>query len=407
MTYVCGMAGIYIHIPFCRKACYYCNFHFSTSFKTREEMIQAMVVETGLQSGYLEGQKIGTVYFGGGTPSALPVEDIALIIEEIRSHHMVSEQVEITLEANPDDISTENVAAWKSTGINRLSIGIQAFQDDLLKAWNRSHSSAQALEAIELVQKGGIENITADLIYGGPGLSDEDWIANIQRLMDSGIPHISSYALTVETGTALFHQIEKGKSILPDDEQANRQYAILQNMLAANGFQQYEVSNFAKPGFESRHNSSYWSGAHYLGIGPSAHSFNGTSRQWNIAHNIKYIRSLQEGIVPFEKEELTELHRYNELVMTGMRTSRGIDMERMAMLGEGFVEYLNQKISQGVVANYVEQNEEGVVTNYAERFEKNEFGNWVLKPAYLFFADGIASDLFFAPTDGGKKESEK
>ena len=397
MAYVCGMAGIYIHIPFCRKACYYCNFHFSTSFKTREQMIKAMVAEIGVQSGYLAGQVIETIYFGGGTPSALPVEDIALIIQEIRLYHPLSEHVEITLEANPDDITAESVAAWKSTGINRLSIGIQAFQDDLLIAWNRSHSSSQALEAIELVQKGGIENITADLIYGGPGLSDEDWIANIQRLIDSGIPHISSYALTVETGTALFHQIEKGKSTLPDDDQANRQYAILQNMLAANGFLQYEVSNFAKPGFESRHNSSYWSGAHYLGIGPSAHSFNGTSRQWNIAHNIKYIQALEAGVVPFEKEELTEIQRYNELVMTGLRTSRGIDMERIGLIGERFVEYLNEKISQGVVANYAQRDVQGVVANYAQQAgyaERNEIGNWVLKPEYLFFADGIAADLF-------------
>jgi oxygen-independent coproporphyrinogen-3 oxidase len=351
-------------------------------------MIKAVIVEIGIQSGYLASQMLETIYFGGGTPSALPAVDIALIIQEIRRHHRLSDQMEITLESNPDDITTENVAAWKSTGINRLSIGIQAFQDDLLKAWNRSHSSEQASDAIELVQKSGIENITADLIYGGPGLSDEEWIANIQRLIDSGIPHISSYALTVETGTALFDQIEKGKSTLPDDEQANKQYSILQEMMAANGFPQYEVSNFARPGFESRHNRSYWSGAHYLGIGPSAHSFNGISRQWNISNNIKYIQSLQTGLVPFEKEELTEIQRYNELVMTGLRTSQGIDMERMAMLGERFVNYLNKKISQGVV------------TNYAQR---NEIGNWVLKPEYLFFADGIGSSLFFAPTGAEKK----
>ncbi len=356
-----------------------------------------MIVEIGLQPGYLGGQVLETIYFGGGTPSALPFEDIAIILQEIRRGHIVSDHVEITLEANPDDVTTANVAAWKSIGINRLSIGIQAFQDDLLKAWNRSHSSAQALDAIELVQKGGIENITADLIYGGPGLSDEDWIANIQRLLDSGIPHISSYALTVETGTALFHQIEKGKSTLPDDDQANRQYAILQNMLAANGFLQYEVSNFAKPGFESKHNRSYWSGAHYLGIGPSAHSFNGTSRQWNISHNVKYIQSLQIGLVPFEKEELTEIQQYNELVMTGLRTSRGIDMERMAMLGERFVNYLNKEISQGVVANYAQREGYAQQDDNAEQegyAEQNEIGNWVLKPEYLFFADGIAADLF-------------
>ena len=392
-----GMAGIYIHIPFCRKACYYCNFHFSTSFKTREEMIQAMVKELGLQRHYLNAQEIETIYFGGGTPSALPAEDIQWLLQTIRMHHGVAGDLEITLEANPDDITEQNVKAWKSAGINRLSIGIQAFQDDLLKAWNRSHNAAQALEAIELAQEGGIKNITADLIYGGPGLSDEDWISNIQRLIDSGIPHISSYALTVETGTALSHQIEKGKSIAPDDDQANRQYAILQNMLSANGLIQYEISNFARTGFESKHNRSYWSGAHYLGIGPSAHSYKGSSRQWNISNNLKYIKALQEELVPFEKEELTPIQQYNELVMTGLRTSRGIDIGRMQLLGEEFITYLNDQIYQGVVANYAERE------NFGQQFDKNELGNWVLKPEYLFFADGIAAELFFAPDSAGKK----
>ena len=347
--------------------------------------MSALIKELGMQHAYLNDQVIETIYFGGGTPSALPAHDIHLILETIRNQHVVSSEVEITLEANPDDITQENVAAWKSAGINRLSIGIQAFQDELLAAWNRSHSSAQALEAISIVQKGGIQNITADLIYGGPGLSDDDWISNIHRLIDSGIAHISSYALTVETGTALFKQIEKGKSMLPDDEQANRQYAILQEQLAENGFLQYEVSNFAKPGFESRHNRSYWSGAHYLGIGPSAHSFNGVSRQWNVSNNVKYIQALNEGVVPFEIEELTLIQRYNELVMTGLRTSRGIDMKRLRELGEVFVTYLNKQINHGEVANNTQN------ANYAEL---NEIGNWVLKSEFLFFADGIAVDLF-------------
>ena len=276
------MAGIYIHIPFCRKACHYCNFHFSTSFKTKEELIGAMVVEIAMQAAYLDGQEIETIYFGGGTPSALPIEEIKQILGAIKDLHQIADDAEITLEANPDDIHADSVTQWKETGINRLSIGIQAFQDDLLAAWNRSHNAGQAMKAIALAQQAGIDNITADLIYGGPGLSDADWVSNIQRLIDADIPHISSYALTVETGTALHHQIEKGKSMMPDDDQANRQYAILQDMLTANGILQYEISNFAIPGFESRHNGSYWSGAHYLGIGPSAHSYNGDCRQWNV-----------------------------------------------------------------------------------------------------------------------------
>jgi len=373
------MAGIYIHIPFCRKACYYCNFHFSTSFKTREEMLQAMVAEINLQSGYLEGQRIETIYFGGGTPSALPVEDIHLLMEAIHKVHVVESGAEVTLEANPDDISDVQIKHWTSTGINRLSIGIQAFQDELLTAWNRSHSSEQAMRAIALAQEGGIVNITADLIYGGPGLTDDMWIGNIQRLLDSNIPHVSSYALTVEAGTALSHHIEKGKSISPDDEQANRQYAILQEKLSANGIIQYEVSNFAKTGFESRHNQSYWSGAHYLGIGPSAHSYNGASRQWNVAHNIRYIQSIAEGTIPFEREELTAQQQFNELVMTGLRTSRGIDTGRITALGKKYIDYLEQHILA-----------------YAGKGQvvRNAMGNWALKPEYLFFADGIAADLF-------------
>ncbi|MBL0008107.1 MAG: radical SAM family heme chaperone HemW [Saprospiraceae bacterium] len=321
------MAGIYIHIPFCRKACHYCNFHFSTSFKTKEEMIGAMVVEIAMQAAYLDGQEIETIYFGGGTPSSLPIEDIKLLLDAIRDVHQIADDAEITLEANPDDIHAESVTQWKEAGINRLSIGIQAFQDDLLAAWNRSHNAEQATTAIAIAQQAGIDNITADLIYGGPGLSDEDWVSNMQRLIDAGIPHISSYALTVESGTALHHQIEKGKSMIPDDDQANRQYAILQDMLTANGILQYEISNFALPGFESRHNGSYWSGAHYLGIGPSAHSYNGVSRQWNVSNNVRYIQSIGSGVIPSEMEILTEVQRFNELVMTGLRTSKGIDMK--------------------------------------------------------------------------------
>jgi oxygen-independent coproporphyrinogen-3 oxidase len=377
------MAGIYIHIPYCRKACHYCNFHFSTSLKTKDQMITAMVAEIRMQQPYLADQEIETIYFGGGTPSALPFEDIAFILDSIREKYNVHTAAELTLEANPDDITLENLQQWKSSGINRLSIGIQAFQDELLTAWNRSHSSEQALASIALAQDAGITNITADLIYGGPGLSDEDWISNIQRLIDSGIPHISSYALTVETGTALFHQIEKGNSKTPDDDQANRQYAILQKMLAGNGILQYEVSNFAKPGFESRHNRSYWSGAYYLGIGPSAHSYNGVSRQWNVSNNVKYIQSIHAKTIPAEMEVLTEAQQFNELVMTGLRTSIGIDRNRISALGKKYEEHLNDQI-QALSA-----------TKFFNAFEKNESGNWRLKRDHLFFADGIAAEMFY------------
>ncbi|MBK9981681.1 MAG: radical SAM family heme chaperone HemW [Saprospiraceae bacterium] len=376
------MAGIYIHIPFCKRACHYCDFHFSTSFQKKDEMIGIIVKEILLQTGYLEGQGIGTIYFGGGTPSAVPPSDIKMIIDTIGQKFNVSADVEITLETNPDDIRAEALMAWSEIGINRLSIGIQAFQEDLLKAWNRSHTSGQAKDAIALSQQAGFINITADLIYGGQGLTDEDWIQNVQTLIDSGIPHISSYALTVEKGTALAHQISVGKVKAPEDEQSNRQYSILQSMLKLNGFEQYEVSNFSKPGLESKHNMSYWSGAHYLGIGPSAHSFNGVSRQWNIANNIKYIHSLDEDIIPFEKEMLTDEQRYNEIVMTGLRTSHGIDMNRVKGIDVRFEKYLNDVIHD---------------LKLEEKLFKNEFGNWTLKPEYYFFADGIAAELFYSP----------
>ncbi len=378
------MAGIYIHIPFCRKACYYCNFHFSTSFQTKDEMLHAMLKEINKQVIYLNNQAIETIYFGGGTPSALPHEDIENILQEIDTHFDVMDSAEVTLEANPDDITEENLHHWKAIGINRLSIGIQAFQDNLLKNWNRSHNAAQALNAISLSQKAGFDNITADLIYGGPGLTDEDWMSNIQRLVDSGIPHISSYALTVEPSTALAYQIKKGAATAPDDEQANHQYAILQSMLQEHRFLQYEVSNFAKPGMESKHNKNYWTGTHYLGIGPSAHSFNGSSRQWNIPNNVKYIKALAEEVIPFELEELTKTQQYNELVMTGLRTSMGIDVDRVEKLGDQFLHYLSTNIQE-----YINQ----------DKITKNENGNWALKPAYYFFADGIASDLFFVEED--------
>ena len=331
-----------------------------------------------MQSAYLDGKEITTIYFGGGTPSALPSTDIKRILDTIKNTHTIISDAEITLEANPDDISVEMLTEWKTMGINRLSIGIQAFQDNLLQAWNRSHSSIQALNAIALSQQAGFKNISADLIYGGPGLSDEDWIGNIQRLIDSGIPHISCYALTVESGTALAYQIEKGKTSAPDDEQSNRQYSILQSMLKQVGFEQYEVSNFSKPGMESKHNTSYWSGSHYLGAGPSAHSFNGISRQWNISNNVKYINALQEGNLLFEKEMLTAEQRFNELVMTGLRTSHGIDSKSVKSLGEKFSTYLDTAVSK-----------------YEGRIVKNETDNWVLKPEYYFFVDGIAADLFF------------
>lgn len=373
------MAGIYIHIPFCKRACHYCNFHFSTSFQKKDELVSALLEEIKLQAGYVGGQSIGTLYFGGGTPSALPPDDIKNILQTIHLYHTVETGAEITLEANPDDIDENNLDAWKEMGINRLSIGIQAFQDDLLFAWNRNHTAQQALASLSLAKEAGFDNITADLIYGAPGLTDLDWMDNITRLIDSGIPHISAYALTIEAGTVLHHQIRKGITKTPDDEQSHRQFLILQKMLKSAGYEQYEISNFSKSGFRSRHNTSYWAGTHYLGIGPAAHSFNGISRQWNVPNNIKYTHALRNKVIPFEIEILTQHQKYNELVMTGLRTSSGIDMKAVRELENGAEVFLREEIKE-----FIDQG----------KIKINEKGNFVLNPEYYFFADGIASALF-------------
>lgn len=373
------MAGIYVHIPFCRKACHYCNFHFTTTFNKKDELMSALLAEIKLQAHYLNDHTINTIYFGGGTPSALPPADIDIIIKAIYQHHSVSTTAEVTLEANPDDINTMSLESWKNSGVNRLSIGIQAFQDELLSGWNRNHTADQAKHCIGLSQQAGFHNITADLIYGGNGLTDIAWIQNIETLIDSGIPHVSAYALTVEKNTVLADQIKKGKSIAPDDEQSSRQYSILQNMLSSAGYEQYEISNFAKEGFRSRHNTSYWNGSHYLGLGPSAHSYNGTSRQWNVSNNVKYTHALRHEKFAFEVEVLSDTQRYNEIVMTGLRTSDGISMTMIKALNNGFEEHLKNEALPFISAGKI--------------FTK-ENSNLALRPDFYFFADGIAAELF-------------
>lgn len=378
------MAGIYVHIPFCRKACHYCNFHFSTSFNKKDELVDALVRELELRTDYPGDEHIKTIYFGGGTPSALPTTDIDRLMKTIRERYAVAGDAEVTLEANPEDITDQSVSAWKESGINRLSIGVQGFQDEQLKSWNRNHDALRAKESIIIAQKGGITNISADLIYGGPMLSDEEWERNILTLIELKVQHLSAYALTVEEGTVLAHQVKKGINKMPEDEQSSRQFEILQRITAEHHYVQYEVSNFALAGYESKHNTSYWKGIPYLGIGPSAHSFNGISRQWNVAHNIKYTHALRNDIIPFEIEILTPSQRYNEIVMTGLRTKRGIDMKAIHQLGSQFAGRLEQSIDKYIDEGKVEINTEG---------------NYALKPQYLFFADGIASDLFIVDTE--------
>lgn len=372
------MAGIYLHIPFCKKACHYCNFHFSTAVQQMPAMIEAIKTEARLQQSYLT-EKVNTIYFGGGTPSLLPGDAISSLLDCLRKTFDVAADAEITLEANPDDIVAGKPGAWKTAGVNRLSIGIQSFFEQDLRWMNRAHDATQAVNAVQYARDAGFSNITIDLIYGTPGLSDENWAANINTAITLGIPHLSCYALTVEPKTALDKMIRTNKTAAVDAEQQARHFALLTSTLANAGFEQYEISNFAKPGFRSRHNSSYWQGAHYLGLGPAAHSFNGSSRQWNISNNSLYIQSIERGTVPFEKEILTPAQQLNEYIMTSLRTVEGLDLHRVAVnWGDSKARYLAEASRKHLTGGYLFQN--GDVLQ--------------LTASGKFLADGIAADLF-------------
>ena len=372
------MSGIYIHIPFCKQACHYCNFHFSTSMKYKDEMLTAIHQEIALQQNYLKGKTIETIYFGGGTPSLLSSDEILRIFEALHRFYDISETVEVTLEANPDDLTLSKIEDFRKTPINRFSIGIQSFHDVDLKYMNRAHNASEADVCIQNVQSVGFDNLTIDLIYGTPTMNDEAWIANMERVFDLKVPHISCYALTVEPQTALDIRIRKGKSQAVNEEQAARQFEQLVAATEREGFDHYEISNFGKEGFYSKHNSSYWKGKPYLGLGPSAHSFNGTTRQWNVAHNMKYLKAIDRGEVPFELEELSLADRYNEYIMTGLRTIWGVELSKIETFGAAFsIHFLK------LVEVYLR---EGLVIRNDGQFKLSAKGK--------FLADGIASELF-------------
>ena len=372
------MAGIYIHIPFCKKACHYCDFHFSTLTKGMPELMQAIQLEAVLQRNYLT-EKVNTIYFGGGTPSLVPEQELQAIIATLKEIYTITPDAEITLEANPDDITIEKAAAWKALGINRLSIGIQSFFEQDLRWMNRAHTATQAVNCIEMVQAAGFENITIDLIYGTPELTDEQWEENINRALAFQVPHLSCYALTVEPKTALAKMIaDKTVADVDTDKQA-RHFALLLELLRHAGFEQYEISNFSKPGFRSRHNSAYWQGSHYLGLGPSAHSFNGISRQWNIRNNALYIKSITQGSIPYELEMLTDTQQLNEYIMTSLRTIEGISLERVKS-GWG------DTVSNELLVSAKKHLDKGYVILNGHSIQLSNSGR--------FLADGIASDLF-------------
>ncbi len=371
------MSGIYIHIPFCKQACNYCNFHFSTSLKHKDALINTIIAEIDKRAPVWQDLDYDTVYFGGGTPSLLPVADVEKILNKLHQTFLIETNAEITLEANPDDLNLEKLTAIKSLGINRLSIGIQSFFDEDLRKLNRSHTGEQARQVIESTHQAGFDNITIDLIYGIPGLTDEKFLVNIQNVLEYHIPHVSAYALTVEPQTALAWQISKQKFPPISEEQSARQFYLLREALLANGFEHYEISNFAKPSFISRHNSHYWENVPYLGLGPAAHSYNGKERRWNIANNAKYIKNLKSGNY-FEKEILSKQDIFNELLMTGLRTSRGIHLNDIAALGNQYISYL-KKLSKKYIENQQLVLEDGFLKPH---------------PAHWFVIEGIIRDLF-------------
>jgi oxygen-independent coproporphyrinogen-3 oxidase len=321
------MAGIYIHIPFCKQACTYCNFHFSTSLKLKDEVLQAIMRELEIQKNYMNGAPIETIYFGGGTPSILSVDEIKGIFDYIYDLYPIHELKECTLEANPDDLNAKYLKELRNTPVNRFSIGTQSFRDTDLQYMNRAHNAQEADYAIKAAQDAGFPNITIDLIYGTPGLTDADWKYNLAKVKELDIPHFSSYALTVEEGTALASNIKKKKTAPVDNEQSAGQFEILMEQAAAMGYEHYEISNLAKPGHYAVHNTNYWRGQPYLGIGPSAHSFDGKNRRWNIANNALYAKSiLLNNELAYEEEVLTPTEHLNEYIMTSLRTMWGCDL---------------------------------------------------------------------------------
>lgn len=376
------MSGIYIHIPFCKQACHYCDFHFSTSLKKKEELVNALCTELVLRKNELDGN-VETIYFGGGTPSLLSSEELQQIFETIYKNYTVSENPEITLEANPDDLSKEQIHKFTNSQINRLSIGIQSFFEEDLKLMNRAHKASEALESIKEAKQ-YFENISIDLIYGIPGMSNERWKRNLEIVLSLDVPHLSCYALTVEPKTALKKFIEKGIVPPVDEEAAKQHYEILLSETEKAGLENYEFSNFGKPGFHSRNNTAYWEGKPYLGIGPSAHSYDGKFRSWNIANNTKYIKSIEAGELPSEKELLSKQDKYNEYIMTGLRTKKGVSLGKVeSEFGKKYSEYLLKQAENLLKNNLL------ILENETLKISKKG----------KFLSDGIAADLFLVNLD--------
>ena len=371
---------LYLHIPFCKQKCSYCNFHFSTSLTFKDEMLGAMKKEIFLRKDELQSKTLKSLYFGGGTPSLLKVDELNALMDEVLKYFAFDPDIEITLEANPDDLDRAFLKALSQTEINRLSIGTQSFFNEDLMLMNRAHNAGEAESSIKRAQDFGFENISIDLIYGSPTSNFEIWKENLNKTIELEVPHVSSYALTVEPKTALNQWIKQQKVAAPKEAEQNREFYYMSDFLKDHGFDHYEISNFGKPGFHSRHNSAYWKSQEYLGIGPSAHSYNGSNeRSWNIANNKLYIDSLGQNKVPKETEILSEADQFNEMIMIGLRTFWGVDLA-----------VLNEKFGDEVLEHFRKE----IQFKLADGILLIENGHLKIPEKHWFMADGIASDLF-------------
>ena len=371
------MPGIYIHIPFCRHACTYCDFHFSTVLASKADMIGAMAKEIQLRAHELPDVELDSLYFGGGTPSVLDPSELNLLMETLHRHFRFKKDAEMTLEVNPEDVNPLVLATWRSQGFNRLSIGLQSFMDEELQWMNRKHSALDSIRSLEQAREAGFSNISIDLIYGSKFQSLASWEETLHKALSLQTTHISSYNLTIEKKTALGVLREKGREPAVDDELSSQQFLRMSEVLQANGFEHYEISNFAKPGYVAVHNGNYWKQHAYLGIGPSAHSFNGNERRWNVSNNHTYIRAIENGHMFWETETLQSKDRYNEYVLTGLRTSWGVNKE-----------FIRTTFGEIIFAHFAE----GLKRHKTYLIDSDT--DLKLTPEGRLLADGIAADFF-------------
>ena len=358
------MSGLYIHIPFCRKACHYCDFHFSTILRNRAEMVACLIREIELRKSDddKESMSLETIYFGGGTPSILSTDELKMIFEAIRTHYILAEDIEITLEANPEDINPSSLDQWLEIGINRLSVGIQTFRDEALKFVNRAHSSGDAISSLSMIRQGGFTNITADLIFGIPPFKITQWQDDLSKLISFDLQHLSVYGLTIEPRTAFGRWHEKGKLSTASDETMEEAFRVAHELLTTQSYEHYEVSNYAKPGYESKHNTSYWQGKNYIGIGPGAHSYDGIHRSYNVSNNAKYMKEIQKGNLPLTIEKLSPIDQINEYIYTRLRTSKGLSLAEFGNLfSQNFYTVHQGLIDEFISRNLMERNHDTLI----------------------------------------------